>query len=80
MTKNGRIVEIIPRDFTQTDLPDGCRWDTLDMHNPNQLRELYLLLRGHFVEDSFSQLRFDYSEKFLKWALLVPGYIKQNMI
>jgi len=30
----------------------------------------------HYVEDKKSQFRFAYPIDFLKWALLVPGYIK----
>lgn len=38
---------------------------------------MYELLRDNYVEDIYSTLRFDYSIKFLKWCLKVPGWIPE---
>ena len=52
-------------------LPDGFRWDTLDLNEPLVLKELYTLLNENYVEDDDNMFRFDYSPDFLKWALPV---------
>ena len=38
------------------------------------MNELYKLLKGHYVEDTHGEFRFDYSPEFLKWALNPRGY------
>lgn len=58
-------------------LPDGFKWDDLDLNNKDQLLELYTLLNENYVEDDDNMFRFDYSPGFLKWALQPPGWLKQ---
>ena len=48
-------------------LPDGFKWDDLDLNNHDQLMELYKLLNENYVEDDDNMFRFDYSPEFLKW-------------
>lgn len=55
-------------------LPPGFNWDTLDLNDDDQLKELYTLLNENYVEDDDNMFRFDYSKEFLKWALRPPGY------
>ncbi|XP_037076562.1 glycylpeptide N-tetradecanoyltransferase 1-like [Pollicipes pollicipes] len=55
-------------------LPDGFQWDTLDLDDPEQLKELYTLLTNNYVEDDDNMFRFDYSPTFLDWALRPPGW------
>ena len=55
-------------------LPSGYFWDTIDMRDDTQAKELYDLLSAHYVEDDGGHFRFDYSIDFLKWALNPPGY------
>lgn len=55
-------------------LPDGFEWSTIDLTNDEEAKEVYLLLRDNYVEDSENTFRFDYQVDFLRWALLVPGY------
>ena len=38
---------------------------------------MYNLLKENYVEDSESTFRFEYSIEFLRWALLVPEYVKE---
>jgi glycylpeptide N-tetradecanoyltransferase len=40
------------------------------------LKQLFSLLRDHYVEDNDGVFRFEYSTEFLKWALCTPNYIK----
>nr|KAF6431950.1 N-myristoyltransferase 2 [Rousettus aegyptiacus] len=55
-------------------LPQGFAWDTLDLGSAEVLRELYTLLNENYVEDDGNMFRFDYSPKFLLWALRPPGW------
>lgn len=58
-------------------LPDQFTWDTLDIHDPRVLQELYTLLNENYVEDDDNMFRFDYSANFLLWALTPPGWLPQ---
>jgi glycylpeptide N-tetradecanoyltransferase len=58
-------------------LPDGFKWDDVDLNNKDQLLELYTLLNENYVEDDDNMFRFDYSPEFLKWALQPSGWLKQ---
>merc|ERR1719215_698641 len=57
-------------------LPDAFQWHTCDVNDDSEIRDIYTLLCENYVEDDDSMFRFDYSEDFLRWALLPPGYIK----
>ena len=59
-----RIEDINPNCFS---LPDGFKWDDLDLNNNDELMELYTLLNENYVEDDDNMFRFDYSPGFLKW-------------
>lgn len=48
-------------------LIEGFEWATLDLDEPKQLKELYDLLAGHYVEDVNAMFRFNYSTSFLNW-------------
>lgn len=58
-------------------LPEGFKWDDVDLSNKDQLLELYTLLNENYVEDDDNMFRFDYSPEFLKWALQPNGWTKQ---
>jgi len=57
-------------------LPQAFEWVELDLNDDKEVEELYKLLAGHYVEDDDNRFRFNYSKGFLRWALMVPGYIK----
>ncbi|XP_076361396.1 glycylpeptide N-tetradecanoyltransferase 2-like isoform X1 [Tachypleus tridentatus] len=61
---------------TPYSLPQGFKWDTLDITDPLILKELYLLLNENYVEDDDNLFRFDYSPDFLEWALKPPGWLQ----
>lgn len=65
------ISEIRSEPYT---LPDGFKWDTLNLNEPLVLKELYTLLNENYVEDDDCMFRFDYQTEFLKWALQPPGW------
>jgi len=57
-------------------LPKQFEWVELDLNEEKTVDELYHLLANHYVEDDDNRFRFNYSKAFLKWALMVPGYLK----
>jgi glycylpeptide N-tetradecanoyltransferase len=65
----GPIKVIDPEKVSKTPdaLIEGFEWCTLDLTNEEELKELYELLNGHYVEDHNAMFRFDYSESFLHW-------------
>ncbi|KAI0647303.1 N-myristoyl transferase [Trametes meyenii] len=78
--QDGPIEPSKPREEVQQEaypLPKEFVWSTLDIASPVELRELYELLSGHYVEDDDESFRFQYSAEFLSWALMPPGYHKE---
>ncbi|KAJ2894645.1 Glycylpeptide N-tetradecanoyltransferase [Zalerion maritima] len=66
-------------DVPKTPLPlvEGFEWVTMDLDNEEELKEVYQLLNGHYVEDDEAMFRFNYSPSILKWAMQSPGWKKQ---
>ncbi|KAJ5509351.1 hypothetical protein N7527_011494 [Penicillium freii] len=75
----GPIKVIDPEKVSKTPdaLIEGFEWCTLDLTNEEELKELYELLNKHYVEDDNAMFRFNYSESFLHWALMSPGWKKE---
>lgn len=48
-------------------MADGFEWVTMDLLNDEELKEVFELLYGHYVEDDEAMFRFNYSKSFLKW-------------
>lgn len=48
-------------------MADGFEWVTVDIQNSEELKEVFELLHGHYVEDDEAMFRFNYSPSFLKW-------------
>ncbi len=48
-------------------LMDGFEWVTMDLTQDEELKEVFELLDGHYVEDEEAMFRFNYSASFLKW-------------
>ncbi|KKY39155.1 putative glycylpeptide n-tetradecanoyltransferase [Diaporthe ampelina] len=85
-----RFDEEMPKDFkegplkvqTVDDVPkeppklgiEGFEWVTMDLTNDDEIKEVYQLLNGHYVEDDESMFRFNYGTAILKWALMSPGW------
>jgi len=58
-------VEDVPQQPSK--MVEGFEWDTVDLTDAAQLKEVYDLLTGHFVEDTEAMFRFKYSTSILKW-------------
>ncbi|KAK9239423.1 acyl-CoA N-acyltransferase [Lipomyces kononenkoae] len=65
-----------PDDIPNTPYPllNEFEWDTMDLANPDVIKEIFDLLYGNYVEDSDSTFRFNYSPRFLDWALRAPDF------
>ena len=48
-------------------LIEGFEWVTMDLENEGEVKEVFELLYGHYVEDEEAMFRFNYSESFFKW-------------
>ncbi|ATY61374.1 Glycylpeptide N-tetradecanoyltransferase [Cordyceps militaris] len=59
------------------DLVSGFEWVTMDLTNEEEIKEVYELLNGHYVEDDDSTFRFNYSPSILRWAMMAPGWAKK---
>ncbi|KAI0829568.1 peptide N-myristoyl transferase [Hypoxylon sp. FL0890] len=70
-----QTVDEIPKN--PAPLLDGFEWSTLDLLDESQLREVWELLNGHYVEDDEAMFRFNYSTSILKWAMMPPGWKKE---
>lgn len=58
------------------EIPPGFTWSNVNIENDEECKEVYDLLTQNYVEDDDNMFRFDYSVKFLQWALTPPGYKK----
>ncbi|KDQ61034.1 hypothetical protein JAAARDRAFT_124146 [Jaapia argillacea MUCL 33604] len=79
-TDDGYIEASKPREEVRQDpypLPKDFQWSTIDLNDPNQLKEVYELLSLNYVEDHDASFRFRYTAEFLDWALKPPGYHKE---
>lgn len=50
-------------------LPDALEWTTISLSEPEQLDEVFLLLRDHYVENTGGEFRIYYSKEFLRWDM-----------
>lgn len=65
-------VEDVPKEPQK--LIDGFEWVTMDLTNDSEMKEVYQLLNGHYVEDDEAMFRFNYGTAILKWSLMSPGW------
>lgn len=65
-----------PEDIPNNPYPllDEFEWTTMDITEPTQLEDIFLLLNENYVEDRDSTFRFNYSREFFNWALKPPGW------
>ncbi|TEA14040.1 Glycylpeptide N-tetradecanoyltransferase [Colletotrichum sidae] len=55
----------------------GFEWVTMNLEDEGEMKEVYELLNGHYVEDDEAMFRFNYSPSMLQWALMAPGWRKE---
>lgn len=59
-----------------TKIPKGFYWKNYDLTKDEDIQVIYDLLYNNYVEDDGGTFRFNYSKRFLQWALMPPGYQK----
>lgn len=67
-----KSVDDVPKEPPK--LIDGFEWVTMDLTDDAQMKEVYQLLNGHYVEDDEAMFRFNYGTAILKWSLMSPGW------
>ncbi|PNY29849.1 Glycylpeptide N-tetradecanoyltransferase [Tolypocladium capitatum] len=55
----------------------GFEWVTMDLGSDEEIKEVYELLNGHYVEDDEAMFRFNYSPSILRWAMMAPGWKRE---
>lgn len=58
---------------TPYQLPEEFQWCSINL-DTNELDEVYELLKDNYIEDVYENYRTRYTKKFIKWAILQPGY------
>lgn len=58
-------------------MPEQFQWSEIDLEKKEDIKEVYNHLYDNYVEDEDGYFRFNYSEEFLQWALMHPGYKKE---
>ena len=67
--EEGPIVTQSVDEVAKTPFPllAGFEWSDIDLTNEDELKEVWELLNGHYVEDNEAMFRFNYSTSILKW-------------
>ncbi|QPG95210.1 glycylpeptide N-tetradecanoyltransferase [Epichloe festucae Fl1] len=58
----------------------GFDWVTVDLTDDGEMKEVYELLNGHYVEDDEAMFRFNYIPEVLRWAMMAPGWQRKYHI
>lgn len=68
----------IPADIPNDPLPmlNDFEWCEIDINQPDELEDLFVLLNENYVEDKDASFRFNYTKEFFNWALKSPGWKK----
>lgn len=75
-----RIQKIEEIEKNPAPLLAGFEWVLIDLKSDEEMKEVYELLNGHYVEDVDSTFRFNYSPSILRWAMMAPGWDKKYHI
>lgn len=67
-----KTVDDVPKEPPK--LIGGFEWVTMDLTDEPQMKEVYQLLNGHYVEDDEAMFRFNYGTAILRWSLMAPGW------
>lgn len=70
-----KTVDDVPKEPQK--LIDGFEWVDMDLQDDGEMKEVYQLLNGHYVEDDEAMFRFNYGTAILKWSLMAPGWKKE---
>ncbi|KAK1964807.1 N-myristoyl transferase [Colletotrichum sublineola] len=70
-----QTVEEVPKEASP--MVTGFEWVIMNLEDDGEMKEVYELLNGHYVEDDEAMFRFNYSPSMLRWALMAPGWRKE---
>jgi glycylpeptide N-tetradecanoyltransferase len=62
-----RIQKVDEVDKNPQPLVAGFEWVTMDLMDDGEMKEVYELLNGHYVEDDEAMFRFNYIPEVLRW-------------
>lgn len=62
-----RIQKVEEVDQEPQPLVAGFEWGTVDLTDDDEMKEVYELLNGHYVEDDEAMFRFNYIPEVLRW-------------
>lgn len=65
-----KVIDVDQVSKEPVQLVDGFEWVTMDLTDDGEIKEVYELLNGHYVEDNEAMFRFNYSKAFFKWYVL----------
>lgn len=65
--KPDQKVEDVPKE--RAPLVAGFEWCEVDLLDEGEMKEVYELLNGHYVEDDEAMFRFNYSPSILRWCV-----------
>ncbi|KHN94523.1 Glycylpeptide N-tetradecanoyltransferase [Metarhizium album ARSEF 1941] len=75
-----KIQKIDDIDREPQPLVAGFEWVTVDLMDDEEMKEVYELLNGHYVEDDEAMFRFNYIPEVLRWAMMAPGWQRKYHI
>ena len=67
-----RIQKVEDVSTEQQPLVPGFEWVTMDLNDDAEMKEVYELLNGHYVEDDEAMFRFNYIPEVLRWYEPAP--------
>lgn len=62
-----KVQKVEEVDTNPQPLVDGFEWVTMDLMDDGEMKEVYELLNGHYVEDDEAMFRFNYIPEVLRW-------------
>ena len=68
-----RIQKVEDVDKEPQPLVAGFEWVTVDLSDDGEMKEVYELLNGHYVEDDEAMFRFNYIPEVLRWYVCPPS-------
>ncbi|CCE28811.1 probable NMT1-N-myristoyltransferase [Claviceps purpurea 20.1] len=75
-----KILKVDEVDKEPQALVEGFDWVTVDLADDGEMKEVYELLNGHYVEDDEAMFRFNYIPEVLRWAMMAPGWQRKYHI
>lgn len=69
-----RVQKVEEVDTDAQPLVAGFEWVTMDLMDDGEMKEVYELLNGHYVEDDEAMFRFNYDPQVLRWYVCISCF------